>query len=639
MRLIFLLSVSCLWNSLLISKSTQQPLIVLIDAFCWQCNGNSNLQSSVVRRRNHHYRVSLIQRRALPSPQILQDLYATEDAASYVNSSRKLWNTSYPETIDNKSAQVAADIKNINNIVASASASATTAITTTRRGGNADLWFQRYHLLEKFQKQNGHCRVPQKYEVDPSLGLWVGYQRKCRDRGRLSEERERLLNELGFEWNLKKDRNSRVWAQRLEALRKFKLQHGHCRIPAIYEADPSLGTWVQNQRQFKKHGHLSKDRERLLNELGFEWNILQMKPWIEHYYALQKFKLQNGHFRIPPNYCYDDSSNNLSSLGAWVYHQRQLQRKGYLSEEREKMLNELGFEWTVTKTAGTMTTLWMQRYQEVQKFKEENGHCRIPKNYKVNTSLGLWVSTQRQMKKKGCMSEERERLLNNLGFEWDINSNKKQKDDILWLQRFRKLEIFQQEHGHCSVPTKYDKNPILGTWVQNQRQFQKKGSLSEDRENMLNRLGFQWTNSWEQNFDALKRFQQENGHCHISAKHDPVDPTLKTWVSNQRRCKKKGRLSKEREDMLNELGFEWSIVMANKRSWSEQFQELKKFKQVYGHCRIPKKYEADPSLGAWVQNQRQLKKKGRLSEIREYMLNELGFEWSIHAKNMNITSS
>jgi len=65
--------------------------------------------------------------------------------------------------------------------------------------------------------------------------------------------------------------------------------------------------------------------------------------------------------------------------------------------------------------------------KQLEKFKKDNGHCRVPKRYRGETitSLGLWVVTQRCMYKKyknnepACgMSDDRINHLENIGFEW-----------------------------------------------------------------------------------------------------------------------------------------------------------------------------------------------------------------------------
>ena len=73
----------------------------------------------------------------------------------------------------------------------------------------------------------------------------------------MTVERVAKLEALGFEWSppnsqLSHATNEAGWVAMLSKLVAFKAEHGHCRVPAKYPADPKLGTWVSKQRQCKK---------------------------------------------------------------------------------------------------------------------------------------------------------------------------------------------------------------------------------------------------------------------------------------------------------------------------------------------------------------------------------------------------
>ena len=61
-------------------------------------------------------------------------------------------------------------------------------------------------------------------------------------------------------------------------------------------------------------------------------------------------------------------------------------------------------------------------------YKEEKGHLRVPKRYKMNEgtpdefALGKWVSSRRgeYNSKTRPLSEERINRLNEIGFIWDL---------------------------------------------------------------------------------------------------------------------------------------------------------------------------------------------------------------------------
>jgi hypothetical protein len=62
------------------------------------------------------------------------------------------------------------------------------------------LWNNQYGKLVEFKQQNGHCMVPNKYQQDTSLGVWVGNQRQLHSKNKIKSNRHVLLEELGFAW-------------------------------------------------------------------------------------------------------------------------------------------------------------------------------------------------------------------------------------------------------------------------------------------------------------------------------------------------------------------------------------------------------------------------------------------------------
>lgn len=71
---------------------------------------------------------------------------------------------------------------------------------------HAALWEARRAELVEYKKREGKCNVPCRYAKNPQLGMWVRSQRReyklLRDgqMSRLTPERYRLLDEMGFVW-------------------------------------------------------------------------------------------------------------------------------------------------------------------------------------------------------------------------------------------------------------------------------------------------------------------------------------------------------------------------------------------------------------------------------------------------------
>jgi len=265
------------------------------------------------------------------------------------------------------------------------------------------------------------------------------------------------------------------WDARFKELIQFNEEHGHCNVPQHYKTNPKLGAWVSNQRRVynkMKRGKLSSEQIKLLEEIGFIWNPPRGKQagvWDERFSQLKEYKDQNGHCRVyEPN----------PQLGLWVDRQRQLFKNGKLSKERIESLNRR----------------WDERFEELQKYKEVNGHCRVPDKYTANLQLATWVQTQRQLYKKNKLSPDRFELLHNIGFEWQLSRGSKPSVEG-WNERFKELIQFNEEHGHCNVPQKYKANPELGLWVTTQRTAKKNQNgkkITEEQINRLEGIGFKW---------------------------------------------------------------------------------------------------------------------------------------------------
>lgn len=68
-----------------------------------------------------------------------------------------------------------------------------------------------------------------------------------------------------------------------------------------------------------------------------------------------------------------------------------------------------------------------------------------------------------------------------------------------------------------------------------------------DRESYLENL-------WDKSYQELAKYKEELGHCSIPISYEP-NPSLGAWAFSQKMAYKKGKLTQDRFDKLNELGF------------------------------------------------------------------------------------
>ena len=285
-------------------------------------------------------------------------------------------------------------------------------------------WETSFQKLVEFKSRFGHCDVPAIWTEDPPLGVWVVRQRRVHSKGKLKPDRETKLNGIQFSWT-GQARTMMVcsgtydakWDASYQKLVKYKKKYGHCRVPALWPEDPSLGNWAMNQRRFKSEGTLKPDREAKLEELQFPWNVQDKrtlalkKKWDASFQKLVEFKSRFGHCDVPQSWKEDPL------LGLWVAYQRQMKSKGTLKPDREAKLNELQFTWS-GQDSMRKKKKWDASYQKLVEFKSRFGHCDVPQSWKEDPLLGLWVAYQRQMKSKGKLKPDREAKLNEIKFIW-----------------------------------------------------------------------------------------------------------------------------------------------------------------------------------------------------------------------------
>ena len=83
------------------------------------------------------------------------------------------------------------------------------------------------------------------------------------------------------------------------------------------------------------------------------------------------------------------------------------------------------------------------------------------------------------------MTDEKLQALANMDFQWGYN--KKEEEHKIWNQRFKELQAFKEEYGHCRVPRKPPTK--LGSWVNMQRLARSRASNSKERVTKLRNIG------------------------------------------------------------------------------------------------------------------------------------------------------
>ena len=272
------------------------------------------------------------------------------------------------------------------------------------------------------------------------------------------------------------------------------------------------------------------------------------EQWNARFKELLEYRSEHGDCDVP---------QSQGKLGTWVNHQRTAYTAGSLSQDRIDRLSNIGFKWAFFERG--LKVPWETRFDELARYKTEHGDCNVPRGH---GKLGTWVNNQRKAYTAGSLAQDRVDRLNSIGFKWALGAGRR---DGQWNARFKELLDYRSEHGDCNVPRS---QAPLRKWVSHQRQQYKKCKLSQDRIDRLISIGFKWTQKevaptvpWETRFDELVEYKAKHGDCNVPQRQGK----LGTWVRAQRQQYKKGKLSQDRIDRLNSIGFDWTPPMGSRK--------------------------------------------------------------------------
>ena len=165
--------------------------------------------------------------------------------------------------------------------------------------------------------------------------------------------------------------------------------------------------------------------------------------------------------------------------------------------------------------------------------------------------------------------------------------------------------------------------------------------LAGDKIERLINLGFDFGKTqiendslkWFEFYEQLKMYKTKNGNCKVPTKNYIIENlNLSQWVKAQRKLRVDNRLSSERYNLLERLGFIWDV---REIIWESGFDQLKAYAEKHGDCLVSRdkkdKLYNGFALSTWVRIQRNNRKSGKISEERIRRLDAIGFVWDQYA--------
>jgi hypothetical protein len=475
-----------------------------------------------------------------------------------------------------------------------------------------------------YKERIGNPNAPLRYETAEgyNLGVWQRNRRDNYKKRELSLDKIEKLEEIGFTWEILEEQFEKGFQETL----LYKESTGNPNAPNIYETDEGfrLGAWQGNQRGNYKKGKLSPDRIERLDKIGFIWDILE-EQFEKGFQETLLYKNRTGDSNVPQSYKTDEGYR----LGTWQATQRKNYKEDELSSDRLKRLEDIGFKWEILEEQ------FEKGFQETLLYKESTGNPNAPQIYKTDKGyhLGTWQVTQKYNYKKGNLSPDRIARLEEIGFKWEIQEEQFEKQ---FEKGFQETLLYKNSTGNPNAPASYrtTEGYNLGVWQSNQRGNYKKGNLSSDRIERFEKIGFSWEKfeeQFEKGFQETLLYKNSTGNPNAPASYRTAEGyRLGYWQSTQRGNYKKGKLSSDRIEQLEKIGFSWEIL---EEQFEKGFQETLLYKESTGDPNAPKSYKTAEGyhLGTWQCNRKGNYRKGELSSDRIKRLEEIGFRWGMRS--------
>lgn len=289
-----------------------------------------------------------------------------------------------------------------------------------------DQWLDNLAKYSEFKRKNNREPKQKRNSEEYKLGKWRNDQAVYRKQGVLSQDRIELLDAEGIIWDLDEyDFNIKI-----EKLLKYKEDFGNFNVPLSYSIDGiSLGQFVY---MLKKRGTKPENKKKL-EKIGMTDVILRSEAqqtsnkrshitldWRQNFEQLKKLK------EIGVNINEIDKYNKEHpKIGNWIFNQQKRYRHSKLSEEQDKLLEELGLRMS---REDTKEARWNIFYELIKEYKTTYGDCRVTKTF--DKELHTWVGLQRRGFKRNILTQERISKLNDLQFDWTVESTAKKKNAL-----------------------------------------------------------------------------------------------------------------------------------------------------------------------------------------------------------------
>eukprot|EP00542_Grammatophora_oceanica_P009752 CAMPEP_0194039162 /NCGR_PEP_ID=MMETSP0009_2-20130614/11322_1 /TAXON_ID=210454 /ORGANISM="Grammatophora oceanica, Strain CCMP 410" /LENGTH=541 /DNA_ID=CAMNT_0038681903 /DNA_START=54 /DNA_END=1679 /DNA_ORIENTATION=- len=417
-------------------------------------------------------------------------------------------------------------------------------------------------------------------------------------------------------------RDDERWNENLKRLVTFKNKFNHTNVPIKYTDDGDnedadglvhLGSWVHHQRKEYRiyqntngeAGKMTPWRIAKLNKIDFQWNPGNRNDgtWKAMFQELVSFKQKYNSTKVPQLGSKDEKNDPpYRKLLKWVekqqsqYNRLKRNETSQLTPDRVQLLESIGM--SLSSKPVTDDEKWLKPYYfKLVSLQHQYNITDVSEHFSKHRGLAKWVEEQKReydeymRSGEGSMTAWRFGLLKSINFaRMRTASTTKPASGAIsrnerWTMMYSRLLAYKQQYNSTLVPQMWQKDRSLGSWVGTQRKnYGQFANITAEAEfadghqgKVGDTVGERLTSSIALAFGYSHPGQTKNG------------VTVEEIVY---------RISR-----LNDIGFVWDPL---EEQWKEKYDRLVAFQKDHNSTLVPRDYDADPELGNWVQQQRDM---------------------------------
>jgi predicted TIM-barrel fold metal-dependent hydrolase len=193
--------------------------------------------------------------------------------------------------------------------------------------------------------------------------------------------------------------------------------------------------------------------------------------------------------------------------------------------------------------------------------------------------LNVWKSKNRKEYKTGVLAKDKYEKLIAIGFPFDIEISKKEKVELIPIQTKEpsKRKTSEKWESNLEQYLKGEKSYAIYNWITSNRKQHQAETLSEEKYERLKGINFRFEGKGKK-LEKTQNNRKRGDEWELnfaSYLNDEKGDIISSWIANNRKEFKTGKLTEARYEKLVGINFPFDVGQKKDDNWEKLFEEWK----------------------------------------------------------------